>query len=720
MDTQTSRSLGSVKLLETAPVTAGSLGTWTLVYTVGSLGVDSGGQIKVARRLVSDWADPQFADPQAPGYSTAVTNGAAKLRPSWQPRGYIRPKTPSVVIDVYDGSLAPGDTVTITLGDTTHGAPGLRAQTYIESHFEFLVLVDPTNACDPRPLPASPTVAVVAAAMQKLVCVLPSQAVVGQAVEIFVKGEDQWRNPTPAPADVQFAWVGTGDVEIADGQLMGRSAGQGYLTASVGAFTCQSNPLVIYAQPPTIKRYWGDLHAQTGETVGVGTPDEYFSFGREWGRLDFTSHQGNDFQITDEFWRELNETTARFHEDDKFVVFPGYEWSASSPTGGDHNVFYRREGQPIMRSSHWLAPEIPPNALSPAHPADVFYSRMKQHVPLDQVLVCMHVGGRYANMRDYFDPDLITLVELVSCWGVFEWMLWDAIDKGYVVGVMCNSDGHHGRPGAEGAGMAEFGIENGLTCVLAAALTRDAIFDALKARRCYGTSGPRMLLDFAAGQSVMGSVLSGQSTLELTASVTGAAPLESLQLYAGRELIQEVRPSAFDHLTRSNQIRVSWQGSSERGRQRRVTWDGEVRAEGCRMASAALFSFDVVADGITEQSATRIRFSSKTTGDRDGLDLLLDDASRGALIFDSAAGAVTVDLAELTDANPRRVFDFGGVDMQVVIERYPAAVTTRMLDLTQMVNPPTGTLTPYFVKATQVDGHMAWASPIYVDNAAHV
>ena len=63
--------LGSVKLRETGPVTAGSLGTWTLVYTVGSLGIDSGGQLKVARRMVSDWADPQFTDPQAPGYSTA-------------------------------------------------------------------------------------------------------------------------------------------------------------------------------------------------------------------------------------------------------------------------------------------------------------------------------------------------------------------------------------------------------------------------------------------------------------------------------------------------------------------------------------------------------------------------------------------------------------------------------------------------------------------------
>jgi len=132
----TQEPLGTVDLLEVGPVIAGTYGTWTLTYTVGTLGIDSGGQIKIARRLVSDWGNPQFDDPQTEGYSSVVTTGKAKLHVSWQPRGYVRPKSPSVVIDIYDGSLAPGDQVIITLGDRTGGSPGLRAQTYLESHFE--------------------------------------------------------------------------------------------------------------------------------------------------------------------------------------------------------------------------------------------------------------------------------------------------------------------------------------------------------------------------------------------------------------------------------------------------------------------------------------------------------------------------------------------------------------------------------------------------------
>ena len=495
------------------------------------------------------------------------------------------------------------------------------------------------------------------------------------------------------------------------------SPGVGYLQVTAGRFSCRSNPIEVRAPGEIVKRFWGDLHAQTGTTVGIGSDDEYFSFGRDKARIDFTSHQGNDFQISDAYWATLNATVERYHEDGRFVVFPGYEWSGSSPTGGDHNIFYRRPGLPILRSSHWLVPEVPPSDLSPAHPADVFYTKMKEAVPLEDVIVAQHVGGRYANLLEFFDEELITLVEVVSKWGVFEWMLWDAFDKGYMIGVMANSDGHHGRPGAEGAGMTVFGIRNGLTCALAPELTRDALFETLKLRRCYATTGDRLLLDFTANGEKMGHIFESHPTkLDFKASVTGTGPLESLQLYQGRDMIAEVRPAPFgpESLIASNHIRVSWQGCRERGRQRRATWDGEVRVAGCEIISAETFSFDVVADGITGQTSTSVRFASKTTGDRDGLDLLLTDARQGTLIFDSALGQREIALAELTAAQPRQTFDFGGVDLQLVVERYPAEVTETALALNHSVVPPAGQRTPYFVKATQVDGQMAWASPIWL------
>lgn len=714
-----SQRLGVVTLEPAGPVIAGSLGQWRLVYTVGSYGLDEGGTIKLAQRMVSDWETPQFDQPAASGYTTVTTSGPAKLRPYYHRKAYDRPWSTCLVIDVYDGSLAPGDIVTITLGDQSQGSPGIRAQTFQEKTHEFRLLVDPTNAAVVRPLPTSPKFPIIAGELVELVCILPSQALAGQPIQIFVKGQDRWNNPTPAPAQLNFTWEGSSQATIAGSQLTLDTPGSGYLIVSTtdgalsndSALSCRSNPITVFEQAPKYKRYWGDLHAQTEATVGTGSEEEYFTFGRDVARLDFISHQGNDFQMTDEDWGRLNETTRAFHEDGRFVVFPGYEWSANSPAGGDRNVFYLEEGWPIMRSSHWQIPQVPEDEKTPAHPANVLFERIRQFVDPHKVLLGSHVGGRYADIQGYFDEALGPLVEVLSCWGVFEWLLWDAFEQGYVVGVMCNSDGHKGRPGAEGPGAGEFGIAGGLTCVLAESLSRPAIFAALKARRCYGVSGPRLDLDFTIDQQPMGSVIESRGQAQLQAAVKGTAPLESLTLFRAKEAIKVAQPAAFSATTASRRIRLSWQGSRMRGRGRRVTWDGLIRISGAMLVSAATVAFDAKTDGILHQTRHELRFKSSTTGDTDGIDLYLDQSERGTIIFDSQVGRCEVNLADLS---PKKQFNFGGLGMQLWVERYPEQLTEYEASLSETISPPAGQTTPYFVKVVQTDGHMAWSSPIYI------
>lgn len=719
-DELTSHRLGTVTLDPPGPVTAGSVGQWTLTYTVGSYGIDEGGTLKLAQRFASDWETPQFDQPAAPGYTTVVTtDGPARLHPYFHRKGHERPWMKCLVIDVYDGSLAPGDTVTITLGDRSQGSPGIRAQTFQESAHEFRLLVDPTNASVALPLPTSPLFPVVSGPAVELVCILPSQAVVGEPVEIFVKGQDRWGNPTPAPDNLTLAWAGEGEAEIQENRLICQTPGTGWVLASADVLTCRSNPITAFDTQPTRAKYWGDLHAQTAGTVGTGTEAEYFTFGRDVARLDFASHQGNDFQMDDAYWEHLNRIVSEFHAEGRFVVFPGYEWSANTPAGGDRNVIYRQEGQPIFRSSHWQIPHTPEDAHSPAHPASQLFARIRQHIPPEDVLLGSHVGGRYADIRRYFDEELGPLVEVVSCWGVFEWMLWDAFEMGYTVGVMCNSDGHKGRPGAEGPGAGEFGIGGGLTCVLAEALTRDGVFAALRSRRCYGTTGPRIDLDFAIDGQPLGSVIDASGPVQVQASVIGCGPLESLTLYRGRDAIGQVQPTAFTAGESSCRVRVSWRGARMRGRGRRVVWDGTIRLEDAAVLAASPFAFDSAADGITGQEGQQIAFASSTTGDTDGIDLTLDRADGGRLIFESAVGLCEVELAQLhlgpEERDRQRHFDFGGLGMQVCVERYPEEVTEFRLQLNQTLAPPAGQRTPYFVKALQTDGHAAWSSPIYIN-----
>jgi hypothetical protein len=89
-------------------------------------------------------------------------------------------------------------------------------------------------------------------------------------------------------------------------------------------------------------------------------------------------------------------------------------------------------------------------------------------------------------------------------------VLEDAINQGYKVGVVANSDGHKGRPGASHPGASTFGAYGGLTCVLAESLTREALFDAIKARRCYGVTGAqRIHVELAVNGLPMGAAPAG-------------------------------------------------------------------------------------------------------------------------------------------------------------------------------------------------------------------
>src|SRR5438094_629244 len=185
--------LGNITIAPCSPVIAGSVGQWTITLTVGSAGIDEGGTIKVAQRFASDWQAPQFDKPAEAGYTTLATTGEAKLRPRYDRKGHDRPWMQCIVIDVFDGSLAPGDTVTIVLGDRSQGSPGIRAQTFVESKHEFRVFVDPTNACLTRAVPDCPTFPVVPGKTVELLCIVGD--------DVCPIGRDMWGNPSFLPDD---------------------------------------------------------------------------------------------------------------------------------------------------------------------------------------------------------------------------------------------------------------------------------------------------------------------------------------------------------------------------------------------------------------------------------------------------------------------------------------------------------------------------------------
>jgi hypothetical protein len=735
------QQMGSMKLLTPGPFVAGSYAELVLVYTAGTFGIDDTGMVKVSWRTTSDFSKPQFTDPKAPNFATVEASNGARLE-VWFDRLNIRPYANTLLIRIGRGYLRAGDTLTIRLGDRRQGSPGLRLQTNVENKVELRSSVDAFATYEFCEMLEQPAFDLVAGPVVRWKAILPSLAVVGEPFRLAVVAEDVWGNPTEDAAGTFTlesslplrGLPGSIAINQGDGPRVIENLvadGVGDLELKVMAndkILARANPLRVVSSAP-IRRYWADLHGQSGETIGMGTAAEYFRYARDKAFIDMVGHQGNDFQITDRFWKELNELTAQFDQPGKFVCLPGYEWSGNTGMGGDRNVFFRHEGRTIRRSSHILVEgETSSDAV---YTADKLFEALSG----ENCRVIAHVGGRYADVKYAHDGRIERSVEVHSTWGTFEWILHDALEKGYRVGVVCHSDDHKGRPGATTPGASSFGALGGLSCYFMPELTRDALFEALRKRWHYGTTGTRLLLDvrgefeqdvtgfsedpqlgpaqeFAVHEAVMGDIIRpGKAPMKLSVEVIGTAPLERVDVLHGTQVVQSARPFAASDLGR--RIRILWQGAEYRGRGRETVWQGKLVITGNRIARFAPVNFLNPERKVQEVApGTSLAWTSVTTGNLAGIDLWLDSAQSGRLQIETNIVSGEVDLAQLAD--DRIEFDGGGLGRKLSVYRLPEADWSRRLTLEHRAAFSGGADLPVYVRVTQADGHQAWSSPIYL------
>ena len=734
--------MGSISLNPPGPFVAGSHGELTLIYTAGKFGIDDTGMVKISWRTTSDMSKPQFDRPAAANFTTVEASNGAKLD-VWFDRLNIRPYANTLLIRIGRGYLCAGDTLTVRLGDRRQGSAGFRLQTNCEERVELRTSIDAFATYEFTELPEQPGFALVPGPAATWKAIWPSLALIGEPFRLAILAEDMWGNPT-SEADGNFALVSSRPVRnLPKGATVNSGDGPRILenllvdtpgdivlrVLSQGEEIARANPLRIAASAP-LRRYWGDLHGQSGETIGMGTAESYFRYARDLAFIDIVGHQGNDFQITDAFWHKLNRLTAKFDEPGRFVCMPGYEWSGNTGMGGDRNIFFRREGRPIRRSSHILVQEA--TSTEATYTADELFRALKQ----EDAVVIAHVGGRYADIKSAHDGRLERAVEVHSTWGTFEWLLHDAFERGYRVGVVCHSDDHKGRPGATRPGASTFGAIGGLTCYFMPELTRDALFEALRRRHHYGTTGTRLFLDLRGSfaeavaclaedpqldsgarasfvrEAMMGDIIRpGAVPMHLTAEVIGTAPVERVDVLHGTKLVQTVRPYKPSDLGR--RVRVLWQGAEYRGRGRETHWQGKLALEGNRYTRFAPVNFLNPERRIEEMMPGSVLvWSSVTTGNLAGIDVWLEQARGGTLRLETNIAVGEIDLNVLADDVV--VFEAGGLGRRVSVYRLPEEDWSRHVKVDHAVAFKGGADLPVYLRVTQSDGHQAWSSPIYL------
>jgi hypothetical protein len=537
-----------------------------------------------------------------------------------------------------------------------------------------------------------------------------------------VKIEDKWGNPTSdyvgrveiqsndsnaiLPPSYTFTPKDRGTHRFEN--LTFQTPGLNHITVSDvkdEKFRSISNPILTHEKQGERMLYWGDLHGQTEETIGTGTVDQYFHFARDAAALDFVSHVGNDFQITKEHYKDTQRVVKEFHNPRKFVTFLGYEWSANTPAGGDHNVYFLKDDQPIYRSSHAQIQDKSDEDTD-RYPISRL---LETYRGKDDVLVIPHIGGRHA-ILDYHDPDLTPFIEITSVHGHFEWFAQDALERGLKVGFIGGSDDHTCRPGGAHPTTMVEAVNGGLMGVYARELTRESLWEAFQKRHVYATTGTRIILRVTCGNAIMGDEIILEEAPTIFIEVFGTAGLEKVELRRGLDIIHTQEILQRD--VSSNRIRITWSGARVTTRRRNTDWSGELTLDKGMIRSAEEFAFDLPWQGITEKDEQRVRWVSTTSGDFDGVILDLDAPDDAVIIFNTKSVQISFQLNQLKEP---LVIDAEGLEQKVEISRIsggepPTTVRFEYTDQEVKLG-----LNPYYVKVLQSDGEKAWSSPIFIN-----
>ena len=513
--------------------------------------------------------------------------------------------------------------------------------------------------------------------------------------------------------------------------------------------------------------YWGDMHAQFKPQWQPGRNWEQAlrqAFDNARSHLDFfpivyypaffyKTPEGLHVESVgmrpefDAEWELIKRLVREYHEPGRFVTFAGYEWTGDRTRWGDCNVFFNEDDPPLDLSLH----------------IDDLFANLRKH---RAIAIPHHTGYQVGNRGkdwDHHDDDVSPLVEIFSAHGssegcntprtlernaqmsprVWAGTVQAGLARGYRLGIIASNDSGSGYPGRWGIGrLAAYAQE----------LTRDSLWEAFHARRTYGVTGDRIKLRFSINDHFMGDVLAASGPVRIVADVECTRALDRIEVIKNNRVVRTLcHNGAWDVPERGTvrakiPVEFGWGPTASHGfKVGEHIWRGSlsvpdgaiVSTEGC---------FTMPGQSLSHASPAECTFQLRTIDRKGGS---LTDASQQTIVFEVEADAtapVTLDvdgmsmtftLVEAMRESELLVFDARARDM--VREQFamdPDTVENRdvfyhnaYIAKRHIAIPQAGYTATlewedddvahgrsfYYLRVSQLNGQLAWSSPIWVD-----
>lgn len=300
---------------------------------------------------------------------------------------------------------------------------------------------------------------------------------------------------------------------------------------------------VLRPEPNRYNLYFGDLHGHTNLSDGSVDPDTFFRNLRDLAKVDFCALSDHDHggvgkpelwgadPVTGmRKWDVCRQKTDEYYEPGKFTTIPAYERD-SYPWFTNMVLYFRSmENAELVRGVR--DGEITEAELEALYAReDVIYG---PHTCTQLDPGCYLVGRRAELMPKTF--------EIYSRGGAYEYYdnpfpassgmrggsYIDALENGAHPACIACTDDHRGFNGRD----LPDDHYAGMTGVWAEENTREAIFDALKARRCYAFMGEkRVTIDFRINGHYMGEIINDDADQRtIFYSIESEVPVERVDL----------------------------------------------------------------------------------------------------------------------------------------------------------------------------------------------
>ena len=476
-----------------------------------------------------------------------------------------------------------GEPVTIFMGDPKEkkwGAnpKGSQAQANAQRRRAFYLYVDPTGKgkyADPEVF----SIDIKGNELDNIKAITPSFVAKNKRFDVVIRFEDQFGNLT-STTDSENTLIELSHEHLRENLSWKLFIPEtGYITLpnlyfnDPGVYTVQLKNMStqnIYFSPPMKcfsdleeQLLWGTLHGESERVDSTENIESCLRHFRDELAYNFygVSPSQNSEETSNEIWKLIAGNVQEFNEEDRFSTFPGFQWEGEPGKEGVRQFVFAKDQKQILKKK-----DTKYNSLNKIY---------KSYSPKELISIPTFTMGKgyHYNFKNW-NPEFERVVEIYNAWGSSENTKKEGnpcpITPSKKNGVVESAEGsiqnalnNNCRFGFVAGGLDDRGIyydffeheqtqyPPGLTAMLTKNHTRESIFEALYNRRCYATTGERIIVGLSIAGEPMGAEIDTSEkpgllvNRHISGYVAGTAKLNKIEIIRNGDVIHTINPEDY-------------------------------------------------------------------------------------------------------------------------------------------------------------------------------